>query len=74
MNEYKSRYNWFQVEEKEHILNLQCEKKFAYFVFLSQIEGVFSIQEDGLYPSHSEVSNDLTPMILSKYKGNVKIN
>ena len=62
------------MKEREAKWNLQCERKFAYFIFLDQTKRNYNIQElseDGLYPSYSEVSNNLTPMILNKHKCNV---
>ena len=74
MSEYNSRLQWYRIEEKEAKLNLQCERKFAYFIFLHRTKRTYNIQElseDGLYANYVDVSDDLTPMILNKHKSNV---
>ena len=65
MDEQKAKNNWFQIEEKEHMLKLQCENKFAYIIFLSKTNRAYIIQElsqDGLYENYTDVLDGLFPV------------
>ena len=43
MSEYCIKENWFNIEERQCKYNLQCERKFAYFVFISQADKPYTI-------------------------------
>ena len=74
MSEYKAKKTWFEIEEQEYLLNLCCENKFAYFIFINQITRPYIIQDlsqKGLYDNFNTISDYLTPATLSKYKAYV---
>ena len=43
MTYYNAKVKCFEIENKEYKLNLCCENKFAYMVFLSKTNGVYKI-------------------------------
>ena len=75
MKEYMSKKLWFEIEEKEHSLNLQCKRKFGAIIYAFQNNQPFSkeLMNTPLVQQmeYKAVSKQLSVKALIKFKDKV---